>query len=458
MLTVRFKGSPGGKARFSIGTLRKNIIMAELSSFGKDKIRGIYVGHYIVQPGDHITNTVVWFSLTTKNGAVTKPSTAKISLDPGYRYRIAKIVDNYGLIFNDVQSNRKMPYVLPAETLVTINGKYGSYYKIKLSKTESAWISEKDIELLPLGYLPPQANIYGIKNSSGTEDFTRIYIAIDTKVPFKVDQVLYPTPALTLTFYGAHVDSGWTTYYLEEQNVKLLKINYLDEDVVSLHVDLNMNHYWGNSLFYEGGYLVWQIESPPKITLRGNQPLYGLTVFIDPGHGGSVKGAVSPSGIEEKEVNLDMSIALGEELQKAGAKVVYSRETDKDVSWTERFEAARKSGADIYLCMHNNSIPETWDPLKVQGTSTFFDYSGDKLLAKHLFSTLTNIGIKPCYYIYRHPYNNQPTNMVWVLVEAVFMSHPEDEILVSDKDFRKRIGHAVFVGIKNFLNESISDK
>src|SRR5204862_2434609 len=54
-------------------------------------------------------------------------------------------------------------------------------------------------------------------------------------------------------------------------------------------------------------------------------PVLGANVVIDPGDGGNEPGAVGPSGLVEKDVNLDVAQDVQQLLEAEGAKVVMTR-------------------------------------------------------------------------------------------------------------------------------------
>ena len=83
-----------------------------------------------------------------------------------------------------------------------------------------------------------------------------------------------------------------------------------------------------------------------------------ITIFLDPGHGGSDPGVVRTyDGVtyEEADINLSVALKAKEELEKRGYTVVMSRETDKRVELTDRPELAKKAGADMFISIHVNS-------------------------------------------------------------------------------------------------------
>jgi N-acetylmuramoyl-L-alanine amidase len=76
-------------------------------------------------------------------------------------------------------------------------------------------------------------------------------------------------------------------------------------------------------------------------------------VVIDPGHGGKDPGASSPSGVHEKDVTLDIAIALRDELVKSGRyNVALTRSTDTFIELEDRVTKARTVGADLFIALH----------------------------------------------------------------------------------------------------------
>lgn len=93
-----------------------------------------------------------------------------------------------------------------------------------------------------------------------------------------------------------------------------------------------------------------------------------LVIVIDPGHGGSQKGA-DYNGIMEKDINIIVAKSMAEELSKYdGVKVVLTHESAEDeMSIKERAEFAKKMKADYFFCIHFNASgnhnfygAETW--------------------------------------------------------------------------------------------------
>lgn len=87
--------------------------------------------------------------------------------------------------------------------------------------------------------------------------------------------------------------------------------------------------------------------SGPKDTSR---PL----IVIDAGHGGHDPGAANQAkGQREKEITLALAQALRERLLREGrTRVALTREDDRFLLLQERYEIARRLGADLFISLH----------------------------------------------------------------------------------------------------------
>ena len=77
-------------------------------------------------------------------------------------------------------------------------------------------------------------------------------------------------------------------------------------------------------------------------------------VALDAGHGGKDCGTIGVNGIYESEVNLNITILVKENLEKAGVNVILTRSDNTFLSVDKRQSMARYSGADLFVSVHNN--------------------------------------------------------------------------------------------------------
>jgi len=79
-------------------------------------------------------------------------------------------------------------------------------------------------------------------------------------------------------------------------------------------------------------------------------------VVLDPGHGGQDTGTISPGGVVEKELVLDVSKRLGALIsERLDSQVVYTRTEDVFVPLEARTELANQEKADLFISLHANS-------------------------------------------------------------------------------------------------------
>jgi N-acetylmuramoyl-L-alanine amidase len=118
------------------------------------------------------------------------------------------------------------------------------------------------------------------------------------------------------------------------------------------------------------------------------------TVVIDPGHGGPRPGTIGKSGLQEKEVNLAVALALRKMLKdKAGIDAILTRESDVDVGLDDRTVIANQKRADLFVSIHSNAHRDR----KRGGVETFFlnispDPSVVELAALENATSTKNIG------------------------------------------------------------------
>jgi N-acetylmuramoyl-L-alanine amidase len=78
-----------------------------------------------------------------------------------------------------------------------------------------------------------------------------------------------------------------------------------------------------------------------------------LIVAIDAGHGGKDPGAMGPTGVREKNINLANARELARQINaEPGMKAVLIRDADVFVELRDRFMKARQAQADLFISIH----------------------------------------------------------------------------------------------------------
>ncbi|MGC8832561.1 MAG: N-acetylmuramoyl-L-alanine amidase [Armatimonadota bacterium] len=206
------------------------------------------------------------------------------------------------------------------------------------------------------------------------------------------------------------------------------------------------------------------LQPPPSTTQAIVRPpwlqrqLQGLTIVIDPGHGGSHKGAVGPSGLLEKDVNLDIALRLYNLLTQAGVNAVLTRSSDVTIGPGARPAIANKLGAAVFISIHCNSNPAT---NRLRGTETYYHMQQptSRSLAACIQRGVTetagtkNRGIRSDSI--RFPRSGfaalRGAEMPAVLVEVAYINNPEDEKLLADPQFRQRVAEGILNGLRLYV-------
>ena len=194
--------------------------------------------------------------------------------------------------------------------------------------------------------------------------------------------------------------------------------------------------------------------SPLGIVTRHN-----VIVVIDPGHGGKDPGALY-NGVSEKFLNLDIAMKLGKKLEEVGVTVLYTRKTDISVGLGERADFANKAKADLFVSIHNNSLPSK---LSYGGSETLYTITpadNEKrykinsiglatILQNEMVSTLktTNRGLiyRPNLAVLRR------TNMPSVITEIAYMTNKNNLVQLNNPVFRQKAASSLSLGIVKAL-------
>ena len=99
-------------------------------------------------------------------------------------------------------------------------------------------------------------------------------------------------------------------------------------------------------------------------------------VVVDPGHGGSDRGAVGDGGTPEKDLVLDLAQDLRQQLRRLDFDVVLTRDDDRDLEPQERAELANRAGGDVFISLHADS----WFGPQASGVTTFAAPADDEPL------------------------------------------------------------------------------
>ena len=134
---------------------------------------------------------------------------------------------------------------------------------------------------------------------------------------------------------------------------------------------LKPNRKYGHRLVidvYPAGGEATETTPPKRVAGGAPEGRRKVVVAVDAGHGGEDPGAITRSGIREKNVVLAIARAVKRRIDRTpGMKAVLIRDGDYYVGLRRRTEIARRRGADLFVSIHADSFR---DP-RVSGSSVY---------------------------------------------------------------------------------------
>lgn len=441
-IKLKVKALPGSVLKTDNGT-----VLYEMPLTATKGMPGIYQGEYVVKPSDSFLLKKFTVVLTdssdktitkeTKNSfSVLSPYASDIAITKG---RLAHL--EYGL-GDDRLGGAKIGY-LDSNILLKITGKVGTHYRVQLTKNRSAYIPEELVSLLPKGNFTPESLTDKI-TVYGDSLYDYVKLGLFAKLPYQSFQLVDPSKIIVDVF-GATNNTNWITQLQTTKEIAATDYEQLSDGIFRISIQLKHQQHWGHLLYYSGNSLVIKIKRQPT-----NLSLKNLAIAVDAGHGGTNNGAVGATGIYEKELTLALSLKLQKALEKEGATVIMTRNSEQFFDNKERILFYRDSMPDLLLSVHLNSSE---DPFRAGGTSTYYRYIGFKPLSVAIYKRMLELGLKE--YGNTGSFNfmlNSPIEYPNALIETLFLSNLDEEAKILDPAYQHQMVDKIVLGVKDFLN------
>ena len=190
-------------------------------------------------------------------------------------------------------------------------------------------------------------------------------------------------------------------------------------------------------------------------------------IVIDPGHGGEDGGAVSCTGRMESEYNLAISRRLDDLLHLLGYRTRMTRTSDVSIYTTgstlaqkkvsdlkERVRIVNETGNALLVSIHQNQFSDS----RYSGAQVFYaKTAGSKDLGQKLQAELvaalnpdSNRKSKPVSGVYL--LENIPC--AGVLVECGFLSNPQEEAMLRNTDYQKKLCCVLAATLHQYLSNT----
>lgn len=189
-------------------------------------------------------------------------------------------------------------------------------------------------------------------------------------------------------------------------------------------------------------------------------------VILDAGHGGWDSGAVSASGVLEKNVNLAVAKKIGEFLEAEGVSVIYTRTEDTMLTSDKtrskklgdlmgRVETARANPDYAFISIHMNSLPQK----QYSGLQVF--YSPHAESSKILALTVQNDCRKYLQEENRREIKKAGSEIyvldrldtTAVLIECGFLSNEAEAEALNSEEYQNRLAFTISRSILSYTAE-----
>ena len=189
-------------------------------------------------------------------------------------------------------------------------------------------------------------------------------------------------------------------------------------------------------------------------------------VIIDAGHGGDDPGKIGVDGVQEKDLNLKMALALRDLLEQQDVEVLMTREdagglydertSNKKVQdMRRRCELINREKPACVISIHKNSYHEE----SIHGAQVFYyktsKESGElaKILQKELARVVEPTNHRQAkandtYYLLKK--TEAPT----VIVECGFLSNWDECAKLQNEEYQAKLVWAIQMGVLKYLNSN----
>jgi N-acetylmuramoyl-L-alanine amidase len=233
------------------------------------------------------------------------------------------------------------------------------------------------------------------------------------------------------------------------------------------------------------------LAAPHRVS-RAVLPLSVKRIVIDPGHGGKQHGAISESGVSEKDITLDIALRLRDLMKSAPFEALLTREKDETLRLENRVDFANAKNADLFVSIHVNWVePREIRPLETYYVGATNDPGAMKLASienrdsgyslgeyrrllekiyldtrrdeSHTLAKTINSELYQALSQFNPELENRGvkmapfavlvgTQMPAVLAEVSCLSNEDDVKLLTNADYREKIAQALLRGILSYAN------
>ena len=347
---------------------------------------GIYSGEFTlpVYDGKEYIDLGKITYIAEKDGKrISGESKGSIKIIPDGMFLLGKVSKD-NVIIKPIATSKSFPEEVPVNMgyCDNITGKEGEYYRFQ----NGGYIHESNIEIISTTWENTGASVLSSKSSMMGKDIV-LSFELSDNIPYKIK---FEEEKCYLYLSDIIMGKMKSLYMISNDVISLETIERKNNGIVMLEF-IYSNKFQGIESRYEGNTLKIVFKGKKELSLKEGKPLSDIKIHLDAGHGDHDSGARSPAGDygkNEKDVNLEITLKLKEQLEKLGATVFLTRNDDTFFELAERTKMARENNADLFISLHHNSVDISDSPF-AKGMNVFYTVPYSKKLAKNIMAGLS---------------------------------------------------------------------
>lgn len=474
------RGTPGGivTARFGGHTValkpavqkrkdgKSTVNLGLATTFGvsfqrsPSALKDLYLGFYKVAPSDTFQNAEVTFNLQKSpvKGAQSVQAKAKGKLSVVQQPILLSTSHKDTIVRLGPGEARTTP--LPEGVRLMADGYLGQWWRLDLAPGKHVWIAKEDMTADDEINNPPLSKVSTVNLETDAYG-ARIAVPLNQKLPYQIEQDL-PGGKLSLHIFGITSDTDFVTSDQKPQDSACAKLidfvswRQKSDRHYELVAQLKSKDQWGFYADYEDNTLVLHIKTAPPVDIASGT-LKGLTICVDPGHGGKESGAIACSGMKEATLNYALGKQFQSALEALGATVIMTRDANQYAGLQDRVDTAIAAKADMLISVHCNSLPDGRDPWKEHGSSSYWYHQQSMGLANLARERLVRDGgLKDFGTRYQNLALCRPSNMLACLIEVGFVINPDELAALQDPKFQATVGKSLAESVRAYTYQKLA--
>ena len=221
--------------------------------------------------------------------------------------------------------------------------------------------------------------------------------------------------------------------------------------------------------FCVGFYVFEFLRATSNVSAENSPGKCEYTIVIDAGHGGADGGAVASDGISEKVINLEIAYKLNYILRAYGLNTVMTRTDDESIHDSnaktlreqkvsdihKRMSIMESDENNIFVSIHQNKFSNSF----ALGYSGFFIRLTLPIvqflancIQNSVCSLLQNDNKRVIKKSGSNIYLLYYAKRTAVLVECGFVSNPQENKLLENSDYQRKMAFSIAYGIMEYIN------